>query len=218
MMMIDIPSVSDNGAAIDHSERKLANARRVRDDAMRQIEASRRGRCELSRDDYSAQKLRHGNAEAAVRYWKHLLRSYRGFHFDELSNAWMYEQCDIKISKRPSLALLWRHWRDVLAARKAFDKLLVIVPPDKKQYFEDDYGGDKDDVYVGSVRQRVEAQATEDRAVGLYDIVSRAYDGRAPRTGYRPPHKVRRPPLPEPATRINQNRRAAVQRASMNWE
>ncbi len=51
MPQIELPTVLPS--AIDHAERKLANARRVRDDAMGKLEASRRGMHKLSPDDYN---------------------------------------------------------------------------------------------------------------------------------------------------------------------
>jgi len=58
---------------------------------------------------------------------------------------------------------------------------LKVARPERK-YFEDDFGADKFDVFVGNIRERVEAQVAVERAAGLYDIVARAYDGREPRS------------------------------------
>jgi hypothetical protein len=180
-MYHDVPDVKDYGEAIDRTERKLAEARAKRDNAMAAVEADRRGVQKLSKSDYSDQKAIYGNAQADVERYQAYLRMYQGCHLGVLSSGWIREQFDMQ-ARKVSLAQVWQRWRDVLAARQVLADLCVKVPQAERNYFEDDFGSDKFDIYVGTMRERVEAKAAVDRAAGLYDIVLRAYDGRVHRT------------------------------------
>jgi hypothetical protein len=181
-MIYDIPSFDDNGPPLDDAERNLAEARARREASMTVIEVSRRSNPQFPPSIYSAFKIIHGNAEEDVRRERHYLRCYEGFHFGDLSCAWMWPQAEMTVT-RPSLTQVWCLWRDVVAARKALADLEVIVPQHAdKKFFEDDFGSDVPVVYVGTARQRVEARAAVDRAAGLYDLYARVFEGRQPRT------------------------------------
>jgi hypothetical protein len=96
----------------------------------------------------------------------------------------MWEQAEME-AHRVTLAQVWRLWRKVLAARKVLVDLEVKVDRPERKYFEDNYGKDPFEIYVGTARQRAEAQAARDRAEGLYDVVLRVFEGRFPRTHVR---------------------------------
>lgn len=186
-MIYDVPDVTDYGEAIDVAEQKLSDARRERDDAMATLEASRRGHNPLSKSEYSDQSVRHSNAENGVRRQQLYLLRFRDCHFGMLSSEWMHEQADLGpdqgvTARKASLAQVWQRWRDVLAARQALADLEVKLDRPERKYFEDDYGNDVPGAYVGTVRERIEAQVAMNRAEGLYDLVLRAFEGRQPRT------------------------------------
>lgn len=220
-MIYDVPDVNHYGEAIDLAEQKLSNARRERDAAMAALEASRRGLTPLSKAHYSDQKVIHGNAEDDVRRLQTYLRRYRGCHFGMLSSEWMREQADMT-TQRVSLAQVWRYWRNVLAARQALADLEAKRERPERKYFEDDYGNDVPEVYVGTVRERVEAQAARDAAEGLYDAVLRIFQGRTPRTHEQTLNlKVKPPTRPEPTplSKIqNRRRRKLAQRSASDNE
>jgi hypothetical protein len=183
-MIIDIEDVDDYGEAIDLAERRLMAARIRRDAAMTVIEASRRAWLggNLPRNTYNAFKLIHGLAEEEVERQRMTLSAYSDFHFGCLTSAWMKAQCEMKATK-PTRAQVWQRWRDVLAARKAYADLYVIVPqPEPEHQWTNAWGADVPYVCVGTRRERVEATAARDCAEGLYDCVLRAYEGRAPLT------------------------------------
>jgi hypothetical protein len=75
-MMYDIECPADLGAAIDDEERKLFAARRERDALMILIEASRHHGLKLSKDEYIALKIKHGNVEAEANRARALVRAY----------------------------------------------------------------------------------------------------------------------------------------------
>lgn len=190
------------GAAIDDAERKLANARRVRDEAMSVIEASRRGTHKISTADYINQKLRHGNAEADVRYWKHALRNYSGWYSGRLASEWMRPQYEAKACN-VSLKQVWQCWRDVLAARDRLACLSAKIEQPISERWAHDFLNDMPDAFVGTARERIEAQAAVDCVAGLYDIALRAFEGRAPRSHdvtLKIDRVVKAPKLPQPTS------------------
>jgi hypothetical protein len=180
-MMHDVPNVKDYGKAIDTCERRLAEERAKRDAAMTKVEASRRGEVPLSRDEYSDQKAIYGNAQYEVERFKAYLRCYGSCHRGELSLAWIGEQWEVRATK-VTAKQIWQRWRDLLAGRAKCYELSAVVPQPAKQFFEDDFGEDKFETYVGSIRERIEAEVARNRAAGLYDIVCRGYHGQAPRS------------------------------------
>jgi hypothetical protein len=125
-------------------------------------------------------KIIHGEAKAAVARERDNLRDYKSLHWSKLTSQWMAAQYGVA-GRKVSIVQLWRLWRDVRAAWRAWGDLVVIVPQPAKLYYEDDFGQDKFETYVGTARQRAEAQAATEEVEGLYDMAARAFDGRAPR-------------------------------------
>ena len=62
-------------------------------------------------------KIIHGNAQAEVAQLRHHLRNFKHFHWNKLTNAWLYAE---QPARKCSLKQLWAMWRDVEAKRKAF--------------------------------------------------------------------------------------------------
>ncbi|SIO24626.1 hypothetical protein SAMN05443247_03113 [Bradyrhizobium erythrophlei] len=203
-MMYDLPSVSDYGEATDINERKTRAAIASRDAAMTIIEISRRGP-NLPKDTYIMFKNIHGNAEADARRFAHYLRSYGRIYHGEQSGKWMDEQEEMTIG-RVSLALVWRHWHAVLGAREEYESIVDVTLTDR-------WGCDP--ITIVS-RQKIDARIAMERAEGLYDVVLRAFEGRAPRTReqtltlrVKPPTR----PEPTPLSKIqNRRRRKLAQR------
>jgi hypothetical protein len=213
----------DYGAACDETETALAVARTTRDDAMAAIEASRHGVLELCPDDYLAMKIIHGEAKADVVRERDNVAHYKSLYYAALTSQWMAAQYGVAGRKVPLVAL-WRLWRDVRAAWMAWGDLVVIVPRPgtegttgpAKLYYEDDFGQDKFETYVGTARQRAEAQAATEEAEGLYDMVARTFHGWPPRKNalnikVKPPVRAE----PTPAQKIqNRHRRRFAKRGA----
>jgi hypothetical protein len=180
---------------LDREERHHALATREHDALWKTIELARHEPMfALSTEDYIQTKIKHGNAEWEAAHAAKLMRNYTGAYRGTLTTEWMREQYRIKLRK-PALAQVWKLWRNVLAVRKA----LADLPAD------------------ASTRKRIEAEVAVDRNEGLYDLYSRAFDGRVPRTHEQLLSlRVKAPSRPEPSRRPVDKRRRA--RASMNWE
>jgi len=208
----EVPDVEDYGAAADETEAALAVARKTRDDAMCAIEASRRGVLELCPDDYLEMKIIHGNAEADVRQLRHNLRFYKRFHWNRLTNAWLYAQ-GTDAARKCSLKQYWRMWRDVEAKRKALDDATTVIPQPPGERWANDWGNDKFEVFAGTARQRAETQAAMEEAESLYDVAVRTFDGRQPHTwqmmldGFGTKLKPPKWPEPTPLNRLQIRRR-----------
>lgn len=169
-MMYDLPSVSDYGKATETTERNLRREIAKRDAAMTVIEISRQGP-NLPTDVYIMFKKIHGNAEADAHRLAHYLRNYGSIYHGEQSGKWMDEQENMTVA-RPSLALVWRHWHAVLAARKEYESIPDVTLTDR-------WGCDP--IKIVS-RRKIDARLAVERAEGLYDVHLRAFEGRPPRT------------------------------------
>lgn len=211
-MMYDLPDVSDYSKAIDTCEHKLRAAIALRDAKMEAIEASRHGPVQLSKEDYIQAKIDHGNAEGDAHKFEYYLHSYGRIYMCSEMDRWVREHHEMQIT-RPSLATVWRHWRNCLAARKAQDELMPEVTTDR-------WGGDEIAIVT---RAMIDAEVAAERATDLYDRLNRAFEGRQPPTWemmlngrrVKPPSR----PEPTPLSKIqNRRRRKLAKRSAFDNE
>jgi hypothetical protein len=166
----DVPR--DLAAAMDAEEIRLRTEIKRRNALMTIINASRyTPGLKLTKDAYSAFKAEHGNTEHEIDKARHRLWTFGSWYYSEQSRVWMSEQDD-KTVRRASLAQVWDHWRAVRVARAEYDAI-----PDER--LTNEWGND-----IGAIlpRRKIDAQIAVERAEGLYDIVLRAFEGRAKRT------------------------------------
>jgi hypothetical protein len=168
-MLYEVPDVEDDGAAMDVAERQLRGAIRRRDGAMEIIERSRRGP-HLPVDEYVAWKLIHGNAEGDAHRFAYHLHAHGRLHYGVQSHRWMIEQDEIE-PRKYRLETVWQCWRDVVEARKEYDAI-----PDET--VTDRWGCDPINIVS---RRKIDAKVKMEAAEGLYDVVCRAFEGRARR-------------------------------------
>lgn len=212
MMNFDLPETKNNRYATEKSERLLREAIATRETAMEAVEQSRRGTVPLSTEDYIAQKIIHGNAEADAHKYFYYNHWFGRFYMTEQTQAWMEENCAMTI-KRPSLATLWRQWHKAVELTKASEAFKAEATTDR-------WGGDK--INIISL-EMIDAEIAAQRARDLYDRMLRTYEGRAlptleqtanDRRSKPPPH-----PEPTPLSKIqNRRRRKSAQRAKFAGE
>jgi hypothetical protein len=132
-------------------------------------------------------------------------------YYGVATHDWMREHDEMTV-RRPTLALVWRHWRNVLASREALADLGGPISAN---------AGGIHMIELGNVptQERLDAMLAVDRAEALYDRIARAFEGRQPPTWQQmlDGPRIKPPTRPEPTER-NRTRRAAAQRASMNWK
>jgi hypothetical protein len=98
----------------------------------------------------------------------------RCLYYQVSSGEWMREQHEMTV-RNVTLAQLWQHWGDVRAACKESRKFGYVAVD----------GLTTIDVELKpgiSTRQQIDAMVAADRAKGFYDLMSRVYEGRRPRT------------------------------------
>lgn len=189
----DIDDIDDYTRIVDITEGRLRGAIKRCDGAMETIQASRDGIRPLPIDEYIDWKHIHGNAQADAHKFAYRLYVYGRFYYSDKTLHWMREQDEME-PRKYRLETVWQCWRDVVAARKEYASI-----PD--EVLKDRWGCDPIEIVS---RRKIDARVKMEASIGLYDVVCRAFEGRARRDIEQYPIglRVKQPRRPLPRKRI----------------